>query len=103
MTTEQSEQRSHLAQRESGPASTFIDQRIEKSGIHEALPHRGTVSASLDRAHRAGSADVFEKFRKRIDQLMHVHGASYLSPSPRATMPRRISLVPPRKEKLGAI
>ena len=66
--------------------------------IFERPPQRGGPDTGLAGGQGGGRCQIFEQARGRgSENIVAVHR----SPKPRAMMPRRISLVPARSEKLG--
>ena len=94
------DQRRDLAQRQPCTARTFGHQGVEIAGFNQALPQGVDRPACFERAHRVERRHGIECTHERIDQIA-VHPA-HRKPIPRAIIPRRISRVPPRSEKLGA-
>src|SRR3546814_2535133 len=86
-----------IGERQPGAALRFGHQCVEKSRGFDRVPQRRRVAACLDGAHDRRSAGALEQSLERREKFGSVHQRS---PSPRAMMPRKISRVPPRSEKL---
>src|SRR3546814_12493400 len=88
-----------LVRSQAGTARTFGHERIEKAVLFELIPQCRMAFAPLDRAHRRGRTSSVDHSGKGRGEI---HVGHQRSPIPRAIMPRKISRVPPRNEKLGA-
>ncbi|MNL14351.1 hypothetical protein D3C87_1352860 [compost metagenome] len=98
------EDRKDRVQVEPGTAGVFARHQFEESALGQRSPQRGGRSAVLDCANGGRRAVVNED---RLDGFgEHVRFSLWRAqrrPRPRAIMPRRISRVPPRSEKVGEI
>ncbi len=97
MAAERLPQRADLGERQARAAALLGNQRIEKARCGKAVPQCIGAATRLDRAHRRGRRQAFQHPFERQEKFVH-----HRSPIPRAMMPRNISRVPPRSEKLGA-
>ena len=81
------------------PARALGNQCIEEPRLQDGVPHGGRRRSLLHRAHGGGIGNLLEHPLERVQNIAIVHQRN---PMPRAIIPRKISRVPPRSEKLGA-
>ena len=81
-----------------------VCERVEKACLFDGVPQAFAPLTLLGAQQKFGSDVLREQAVGGIvdEALGLVHG-DHLSPRPRAMMPRRISRVPPRREKDGAV